>query len=256
MNFPELNEYVVCKITKILDYGVFADLVEYPNTSGFVHISQVASGWIKNIRNFAKENEIRVAKVLHVDAEKKQIDLSFTKVSSSDERARLDTWKKMKRAQKLIEIIAKEKNSTTEEAWEFVAQPLLEKYNSLHDAFQAIALNPQEASKPIQKEWLKPALDVITKNIEIPNRTIQGVVALSSFAPNGIELIKDALISAQNSTKDAEISIYYAGSGKYVIRVSSFDYKVAERVLKFAAGNAIESIKAAGGTGSFEKSEL
>src|SRR3989338_5941807 len=109
MNLPELNEYVVCKVTKILDYGVFADLVEYQGYSGFVHISQVASGWIKNIRNFAKENEVRVAKVLHVDEEKKQIDLSFTKVSTSDERARLDAWKKMKRAQKLVEIIAKER---------------------------------------------------------------------------------------------------------------------------------------------------
>src|SRR3989344_388629 len=256
MNLPELNEYVVCKVTKILDYGIFADLVEYQGYSGFVHISQVASGWIKNIRNFAKENEVRVAKVLHVDEEKKQIDLSFTKVSSSDERARLDTWKKIKRAQKLVEIIAKEKNSTMEEAWKCVALPLLEKFDSLHDAFQAIALNPQEASKPIQKEWLKPAVDVISKKIEIPTRTIQGVIALSSSAPNGIELIKDALNSAQNSTKDAEISIYYAGSGKYVIRVSSFDYKVAERVLKFVAGNAIESIKASGGTGSFGKSEL
>ncbi|RLG70219.1 MAG: translation initiation factor IF-2 subunit alpha, partial [Candidatus Iainarchaeum archaeon] len=80
MEYPEIGEIVVVKVKKILSYGVFVELLEYDGLTGFVHISEVASSWVKNIRNFVKENQIRAAKVLKVIPEKEQVDLSFEKV--------------------------------------------------------------------------------------------------------------------------------------------------------------------------------
>src|SRR3989338_103759 len=103
---PNHGEVVVCKITKVLDYGVFAELLEYGNAKGFVHISQVSSGWIKNIRNFVKEGQVRAAQVMLVNRERGQIDLSFTKVSEQAQKARLEEWKQLTRSRKLIEVLA------------------------------------------------------------------------------------------------------------------------------------------------------
>ena len=70
MEYPDRNELVVVKVTQILDYGVFAELLEYGNAKGFIHISNVSSSWVKNIRNVVKSNQVRVAKVLNIDVEK------------------------------------------------------------------------------------------------------------------------------------------------------------------------------------------
>jgi len=128
--FPEVDEIVVCNIVRVLDYGVFVELPEYNNAKGFIHISQVASRWIKNIRNFVKEGTQRAAAVLSINTEKNQIDLSLTKVPSSVEEEKLEEYRQVKRARKMIELIAKQNKMKFESVWEKTADPLIEKYGS------------------------------------------------------------------------------------------------------------------------------
>ena len=81
MDIPERDELVVVKVVKVLDYGVFVELLEFNNMKGFIHISNVSSSWVKNIRNLVKMNQVRVAKVVNINEERDQIDLSFARVS-------------------------------------------------------------------------------------------------------------------------------------------------------------------------------
>jgi len=253
VQMPEGNEIVVCRVVKILDYGVFAELPEYDNQQGFIHRSQIATSWVKNIRNFVKENQIRAAKVLRIDHSKRQIDLSFNKVSSGAQRRRIEEWKQSKRTQKLIETLAKQQKVDSDIAWREIAEPLLDNYDTLYEAFQAILLHGESAAKGVDKKWLKPLKEMVEKNMEIPVKEVKGVISLSTTASDGIESIKDSLDAALNSTKDAEIDIYYAGSGKYMVHVKSFDYKVAERVIKGVSDTAIEAMKSSGGKGEFSR---
>ncbi|MFH1587311.1 MAG: translation initiation factor IF-2 subunit alpha [Candidatus Diapherotrites archaeon] len=252
-DLPEESEIIVCRVTKVLDYGVFVELSEYDNRQGFVHISQVASSWIKNIRNFVKENQVRAAKVMRIDTSKNQIDLSFNKVSSGVQRARIEQWKQNKRTHKLLEAFAKQHNVKFDDVWKEIAEPLLENYDTLYDAFQAILLNGVGEAKDVDKKWLNPLKDMIEKNMEVPVKLVKGVISLSSNAPNGIELIKDALKEGMESTKDADLEVYYSGSGKFMINVKSFDYKVAERVIRGVAETTIEAMKSSGGEGEFTR---
>ncbi|PJA19211.1 MAG: translation initiation factor IF-2 subunit alpha, partial [Candidatus Diapherotrites archaeon CG_4_10_14_0_2_um_filter_31_5] len=132
---PEVNEIVVVRVIKVLNYGVFVELLEYGNEKGFIHISQVASGWIKNIRNHVKENQIRSAQVLALDRSKNQIDLSLTKVSSGVQRRKIEDYNRLFRAKKLIEVLAKNKKMSFDEVWENTAEPLLDEFDSLAEAF-------------------------------------------------------------------------------------------------------------------------
>ena len=250
---PETGEIVVCKVTRVLDYGVFVELLEYENAKGFIHVSQVASRWVKNIRNFAKEGQMKAAKVLSLNTAKQQIDLSLTKVPAHLQSARIEEYKQFKRNKKLIELMAEQHKKPFDTVWEEVAEPLTEAYGSLYDAFQNIAVKKDVAASMVSKEWVKPLVELVEKNVTISMKTITGVLAIQSLKPNGIEIIKDALKNGTASTKDADVEIYYAGSGKYVLKVTSVDFKVAERVLKYVSDNIIKSIESSQGTAELER---
>jgi len=51
-----------------------------------------------------------------------------------------------------------------------------------------------------------------------------------SYAPNGVEIIKEAIKKAEDVDKD--IVIKYVGAGKYSIIVKAHDYKEAEKLLE------------------------
>lgn len=255
IQIPELNEIVLCKVVKILDYGVFAELLEYPGVQGFVHISQVATSWIKNIRNFVKENQVRAAQVVNIDFKKGQIDLSFNKVNPTTQRLKIEEFKQTKRSQKLLELIAKEKKVPLKEVLDAIETPLLEKYDSLYEAFQAILVGGESAAPGVDPKWLPSLKVVVEKNIETPIRTVKGVLTVSSAKPEGALDIKNALVEAKKAKREAGVDMFYLGSGKWMVKVSSVDYKQAERVLREVADNVSTLLSRAKGAAAFEKME-
>jgi len=248
---PEVGETVVCKVKQVLGYGAFVELVEYGNKKGFVHVSQVASRWVKNIRNYVKEGQIRAAKVLSINTGRGQIDLSFNKVSSHAQRARIEEWKQLKRSKKLLEILAEGQGKTFEQAWDLVANPLLEIYDSLGEAFQNIALLGAEAAEGVPKEWLKPLVDLIKKSVPVPEKILKGVLSVKLVDPKGVDLIKEILLNVE---KNNDVKIFYSGGGKYNVKATAPDFKSAEKILTAASEAAIEAIKKAGGESKFKRS--
>ena len=253
VRFPKRDEIVLARVTKVLNYGVFLDLVEYPGVQGFVHISQVASSWVKNIRSVVKENEMRAAQVTHFDVEKKQVDLSFNRVSDAIQKQRIEAYKNAQKNHRLMEMLSKEQKKPFSEVEKLVVQPLMEYYGSLQDAFADIAKDGAKAAVGVSKEWVVPLTDLVQKNIVVPKKIIRGTLSLSTLAPNGVELIRQALLKAKSSAKGADLELFYEGSGKYAVKITSDDFKTAEKVLKAVTETAIDSLKSAGGTAGFER---
>ena len=86
---PEDDELVLCTVTKIHFHSVFVNLDEY-NMSAMIHISEIAPGRIRNIRDFVVEGKVIVCKVLRVDRERGHVDLSLRRVNDSQKRLKLD----------------------------------------------------------------------------------------------------------------------------------------------------------------------
>ncbi|MBN2126879.1 MAG: S1 RNA-binding domain-containing protein [Candidatus Diapherotrites archaeon] len=253
MQFPEIGEVVVCKIKKVLDYGVFVDLDEYEGVQGFVHISQVSSSWIKNIRSFVKENQVRAAKVVGLDESKNQVDLSFIRVTPRAQRAKIDEVKSFKRSQKLLEILSAETKTDMDEIWEKVGNPLQENFDSLNEAFIEIKLNGETAAKGVDKKFVKPLTELIEKNIEMPEKIISANLILTSLnSSSGVEDLKEAVKAGLNSVKGKKVEFTYVGSGKFHVKSVSFDYKTAEKNLKKATEATINSIQSVKGEGILE----
>ena len=243
--FPEEGELVVCRVKSIHNFGAFVELEEYPGKEGFIHISEVAPGWIKRIRDHIKENQRIVCKVMHVDREKGHIDVSLKRVNEHQRREKIQEWKNEQKARKLLEIVASRLGKKVEDCYKEFAWKLIDKYGSLYSAFEECAYDPETLRKDgFSGEWLKHFEEVARDNIQIPFVTVKGYIKISSSRSDGVEHIKKALQLAENSEyEDVEIEVTYRGAPLYNISVKAPDYKIAEEELKKAVDRARSYIR-------------
>jgi translation initiation factor 2 subunit 1 len=251
MDLPTRDDFVVVKVTQILDYGAFVELLEYKNIRGFVHISNVSSSWVKNIRNFVKMNQVRVAKVLNVDVVKNQIDLSFAGVNPMRERQVLTQFKQINREEKLIEILARDTKKPFDVVWAAVVDPLTAAHGSLYEAFEKIALG-YDPSDVLDKEWVAPVKVLVKDNIVVSKKEISGILKISTPASNGLQLIKEVLTEAE-TCKNGEVS--YLGGGTYKIACSGLTFKDADKALLAATTSTEKKAKKLGVAFEFKRDE-
>ena len=57
---PEQGEIVLATVTKVMDHGAYVTLDEYDDIQGFLHISEIAPGWIRSVSKFVKDGEKKV----------------------------------------------------------------------------------------------------------------------------------------------------------------------------------------------------
>jgi len=234
--FPEEDELVLCTVTGVQYHSVFVKLDEYGRT-GLIHISEIAPGRIRNIRDYVIEGKKVVCKVLRIDKEKGHIDLSLRRVNEAQKRNKLNQIKQEQLAEKIIEIVAKENKQDKSKLYKKLADKLLDKYPTMFAAFEDVVLGSLDLSKIVEAKLAKQLTDAVTHRIKPPEVEIGGDLFLSSYAPNGVELIKQALKEAE-SVKNGPV-IKYKGTGVYSLWVKSEDYKSAEKVLK----KAVDSLK-------------
>jgi len=231
-DMPEQDELVLITVKKIMPYGAFCSLDEYAGKEAFVHISEVAPRWIKNIHEFLREGQKVVAKVYHLDLEKGQIDLSFKRVTESEKKAKVEGNRREKRAVKLFEVALKIAKSTKIE--EVAARnALVEKHGSLIDAIEALSEKGEEAiaGLKIEKGLGKALLEVASKSMKKARAEVNGIFSLTVFSSDGVEAIKK-IFSAAKKPSGADVEFLYLGAPRYQIRVVADDFKSADKAME------------------------
>lgn len=254
--WPSVDELVLCTVKQIFDQGVFVSLDEYGGKEGMVHISEVASGWIKNIRDHVREGQKVVCRVLTVHPERHIVDLSIRRVKDSERRWKTERFKLEQRAEKLLELAAQKLKRNLDQAYEEVGYALQEKFGDLYAAFEAAARDPSSLEVVVKKKrWLKVLTELASTLVETPTYRIVGELKLTCPAPDGIEVIKSSLIKAKNefSSRDGKVDFYTVGAPRYRIEVSAPSYKIAESLMKNAADRIIRGIEKKGGKGEFQR---
>ncbi len=238
--YPEEGELVVGTITKVQNFGAFVSLDEYPNKEGFIHISEIATGWVKRIRNFVREKQKIVCKVVYVDIAKKHIDLSLKKVNDHQRREKIQDWKNAQKATKLFEMVAQGLGKTEEQCYKEFGDALIKKYGTLYAAFEECAYDSATLKNDgFTGDWLKKFDEVAKDSITVPFVEIKGMLLLTTYLPDGVQHIKEALTSAEKSEfDDVTIDIKYISAPRYMIKVKAPDYKIAESQMKKAVDRA------------------
>ncbi len=248
--YPEVGELVIGTVKTVKPYGAFVTLDEYENKEGFIHIGEIATGWIKYIRDYVREGQKVVCKVLRVDPDRGHIDLSLKRVNEHQRREKIQEWKNEKKAQKLFEIVAQRLGKSVEECYEEFGYELMERYGGLYPAFEDAAINEDALEdEGFKGEWVKVFTQVAQENIVPPYVKISGYLELTTSAPDGIEKIKKVL----QEIEDEDIVVTYVGAPRYRVMVKAEDYKTAEEMLQNAANKALEMFKKLGGEGEFHR---
>lgn len=244
-DYPDEGELVVGTVTEVEDYGAFCDLEQYPGREGFVHISEVASGWVKYVRDHVKEEQKIVCKVLGIDESKGHVDLSLKQVNEHQRSQTINRWKDEQKAENLWELLADRLDRDAEELYEEVGEELTEAYGGLYPAFETAAIEEGALQDDgFTGDWVDEFVDLAQENISIPFVKIKGFVSLRSTAPDGVDHIRSSLEAAEETEfEDVEIETQYMGAPNYRVIVQAPDYKAAEDELSEAADRALDVIR-------------
>ncbi|MDD5337761.1 MAG: S1 RNA-binding domain-containing protein, partial [Candidatus ainarchaeum sp.] len=161
---PEQNELVLATVRKIVPYGAFCTLPEFNNTEAFLHVSEVASRWIKNIHEFLSDNQKLVVRVLRVDREKGQLDVSLRRVSEEEKKNKLESIKRASRSDKLL-TIALQKIKSPMKLPELSAK-LEEVYGEPYASMEAILEGDTLTEVQIPDELKKEIIDIVQMSIK------------------------------------------------------------------------------------------
>lgn len=218
---------MVVTISEVKNFGAKAVLEEYKGKEGFIHIAEVASGWVKHIRDHLREGQKTVCKVLNVDTSRGYVDLSLKRVNAHQKREKVSEWKNAQKAEKLLEIVASNLGKTVEQCeTEFVGD-LLAQYGTLYRAFEDAAAD-EEWIPEVQEPWKDAFIKIARENITIPYVKIGGYIEAYSIASDGVDRVRQILsLGNQEGFK-----IQYSGAPRYRLQLTDKDYKSAEEKLK------------------------
>jgi len=254
--WPEPGELVVGRVDEIEDFGVFVDLLEYEDKRGLCHISEVASGWIKNVRDHVNVDQRVVAKVLDVDESVEQIDLSLKDVNDHQRKEKIQEWKNEQKADNWMELAFGE--DVSDEKYAGIANALLAEFGTLYDGFEQAAIHGEEALADVDldDEEIEAVVETARENVSVPYVTVMGYVDLECPSGEGVDAVREALQAAEGDgdvPEEVELDVTYVGAPEYRIEVRAPDYKTAEAELEESAGRASAVIADHGGVGNFHR---
>ncbi len=255
--FPEPGDLVIATVKTVMPYGVYVTLDEHGDKEGLVHISEVSSTWVKNIRDHMREGQKVVLKVLRVDTEKKHVDLSLRRVSGPEKKEKLLKWKHDRKAEFILKITAEKLHTPPEKLYEEVGVKIEEVYGGLYEGLEESSEHGAEAlaRADVPGKIAKILAEVAKMKIKIPKVTIRAILELTCTRPNGVEVIKEALLNAKKMKKpeDAEVEISVIAAPRYSVEAQARSYKEAEDLLQRVLETAVQAVEKNGGKGTFKR---
>ena len=256
-DWPEVGELVVATVKNIVGYGAYVTLDEYGDKEGLLHISEISTRWVRNIRDHVREKQKLVLRVLRVDRERGHIDLSLKRVSKSEQRAKMEEFKKERRAMSLLARCAKLLNMNEEDLYEKAGIPIIDKYGSLYDGLEeAVKKGAKALAKiGIPDEIVDTLVAVAKERIKVRMFKLRGTISATCRDPKGVLIIRDALMRAKKlgRKRRVNVEIYTLGAPRYRVELTADDHKRLERVLKEIVSEVSSTLEKVGGSASFTR---
>ena len=254
-DMPELGELVLALVTSISSHGAKVVLEEYNNMYGFLHISEIATGWVKNISRFITVNQKVVLKVIRIDSAREEVDLSLRQVSGEDRKQKLLFVKRYDKTRSIFDSLQTRLKITENQKNQYFDM-MEDQFGTVYSGLEELIKNGDKAfdKLDIPKEVTNELVNISKTKISIPIVNVTGIIQVTTHDPNGINLIKDSMSKVLSNKSRNKLEISYLGSPKYKITVYAEDYKTAEKNLT----SALEKIKKSMGkkaSFSFSKEE-
>ncbi|MBY9004848.1 MAG: S1 RNA-binding domain-containing protein [Candidatus Lokiarchaeota archaeon] len=244
--FPKVGDFIIGRAVNVEQQYIYVDLTDYEGlpseefARGMIHISEISSRWIKNIRNFVRIGQVIVLRVLKVDPSKGHIDLSLRRVNSAQKKKVAKERKYAVKFDNILQFLTETEgvNMTLDEAWDQIGWPLLDNYKFYQETIETLKENGDEIIAElldIPEDIKKIFMQIINENVEITTVRISGKIKLVNRESDGIDRIKDTLTTVagivENPRETRKLDITYLGAPYYRMEVISKDYLNAEGII-------------------------
>lgn len=248
---PVESEIVLCKVTKIEYTTVFVELLDYPGKYGIVHISEIAPGRIRNIRDYISMDRQIVCKILYIDQRTGNIDLSLRRVNTKERMEKLDEIKQELKAETILKGIAAKLKRPLPELYQSLKTKIFKEYPYLFSCFKEVAAGNVNLEKlGVEPVLAKEITQAVIEKFKPQKIGIKGQISLKTYHPDGIDKLKKVLLEINKISKN--IALNYLGGGKYQVAIEDIDYKPAEKNLK-KIQELLEKFNDKHSTASFER---
>ena len=231
---PEQGDIVIATIKDVTSHGAYVTLDEYGGMTGFLHISEIATGWVRNIERFVKPKQKAVLKVIRVNEARVEVDLSLKQVGREQKKEKLLEVKKDEKGRVFMEII-KERCKLSDAQVKKYSEVLAERTPMLYDIFESVAKKGVKVIEDLDLPTeVIAAVEELASKIPIPTVEVRGMLEITCRKPNGVEIIKEVFKSVEDNKSGGKVEVSYVGAPKYRIMVKADNFKTAEKVLNVA----------------------
>ena len=239
-DMPEVGELVLALVTSMSSHGAKVVLEEYNNMYGFLHVSEIATGWVKNVSRFITVNQKVVLKVIRVDSARTEVDLSLRQVSGEDRKQKLLSIKRYDKSRSIFDTLQTKAKLTEDQKNEYFDK-VENQFGTVYSGLEELIRDRVEAFDKlgIPEKVVAELANISKSKISIPMVNVTGIIQVTTQDPDGINLIKSSMSQVLSNKAGKKVEISYLGSPKYKITVYSEDYKSAEKKLS----SALEKIK-------------
>ncbi|MEZ0319522.1 MAG: translation initiation factor IF-2 subunit alpha [Pyrobaculum sp.] len=218
---PDVGELVIGTVKKIAEHGVYVYLDEY-DLEAFAPTQEIVQSWFHSVRDYVKEGNKTVFKVISVNPKMRVVEVSLKRVRVDEKEKKLLLYRHRVRVLKLLEIAMKKLGRQTGEALN-VLWYLEEQYGDPFKVFEDVVKTGPHVLDDLELDpQLKEVIvELARQQIEIPPTKISGIIKAVSVDGDGVEKLKAALaeLTKTLSEKFPQVStkLYVIGPPRYRI---------------------------------------
>lgn len=187
---PEEGDYVVVTITDVDKNSAYADLEEYEDQRGLIHISEVARSWIQDVTKELSEGEKTVAQVIEIDDG--SINLSLKRVNDKQKKDAMARWNKEQKSETFLEQLADKLDTSLDEAYEEVGFKMQEEFGTSFTGFEISVGEEEKLKQLFDDETVEAIQEVARENINLKQEKFEGEITLEFEQGDGVEKIREA----------------------------------------------------------------
>lgn len=257
--YPEVKDLVVVLIKKVEEVGAYVNLIEYGGIDGMILLKELSRRRIRNIQSFIKVGRCEVVSVVCIDMKKGYIDLSKKNVTQKEIMECEENFMKSKAVHSVIIAVSEKLSIDPKTIYKSFGWPLYKIYGHAFNGFKEIIENEETVFekihlslekdvKTLDQKIRKELIDLIKQRYTPKKLKIRCDIELTCFSKEGINAIKEALKTAEDSSEETKIQAKLIAPPLYVLSLQTTNRKEGLELMENALTLIKEKINKAKGT--------
>ena len=185
---PDEGDFVVVTISDVDTNSAYADLEEYEDASGLIHISEASRSWVEDLTKEINEGEKTVAQV--IDVEDDTTTLSLKRVNENNKKEAMSRWNKEQKAESFVKELQDSLDMDEDEIFDEVVFPMQREVGSAFHGFEISTAKREKLEEFLDDDVVDEIQEVAKENIDLKQEKFEGEIELEFSSKNGIDKIK------------------------------------------------------------------